>query len=146
MSARTNARNRSASYGYAPRAAKRIATAGMSHFEALEAIIRRNLRGVYRADALFAVGMHPERPGNSLHREDFDRLWATVQGMLEIGVRYNRIINTDPKIVGKPRSRMRREERFLVYKRKACRTCRARIEAWPLAARTIYACPRCQSS
>jgi DNA-binding transcriptional ArsR family regulator len=35
-------------------ASKEIATTGMSHFEAIEAIARRNLRGVYRADVLGA--------------------------------------------------------------------------------------------
>lgn len=111
----------------------------------LDQSVLAGVGNVYRADALFAVGIHPERPGNTLDRDEFDRLWETIHAMLTIGVRYNRIINTDPKLLGKPRSRMRREERFLVYKQPTCRTCRAKIESWTLAARTIYACPRCQS-
>ena len=35
-------------------ASKEIATAGMSHFEAIEAVTGRNLRGIYRADVLGA--------------------------------------------------------------------------------------------
>ena len=100
---------------------------------------------VYRADALFAGGIHPERPGNSLGQDEFDQLWDTICEMLKIGVRYNKIINVDPKVLGKPRSRMRREERFLVYKRDKCRECRSDIQRWQLAARTMYACPQCQS-
>ena len=75
---------------------------------------------IYRADVLFATGIHPSRPGNSLDRSEFDRLWSTLTRFLQFGLKYNRIINADPRDVGKPRSRMTREERLLVYKRDFC--------------------------
>ncbi len=99
---------------------------------------------VYRAEALFVNRLHPERAGNTLDREAFDRLWKTLVSMLRIGVKYNRIITADPVLVGKPPGRMTRGERLLCYKKPFCPECEAEIETWELGARTMYACPVCQ--
>ena len=100
---------------------------------------------VFRADLLYSLRIHPERPGRSLERTQFDQLWQTLQRMLRIGVKYNRIVTADPAEVGKSPGRMRREERLLVYKKQACRECGQIIASWKLGGRTIYACQRCQS-
>ena len=89
---------------------------------------------VYRSEVLHLLGMHPERKGNSLSQDEFDEMWKLIVELLEIGKRHNRIIIADPKEVGKPRSRMNREERLLVYKKDFCRRCEAPIETWKLAA------------
>ncbi len=99
---------------------------------------------VYRSEVLHLLGMHPERKGNSLSQNEFDEMWKLIVELLEIGKRHNRIIIADPKEVGKPRSRMNREERLLVYKKEFCRRCEAPIETWKLAARKVFACPICQ--
>jgi endonuclease-8 len=100
---------------------------------------------VFRSDVLFALKIHPERPGRSLDRTEFDRLWETLGRMLKTGVKYNRIITADPAEFGKTAGRMRREERLLVYKKQSCRDCGRIIDAWKLGARTVYACQRCQA-
>ena len=64
--------------------------------------------------------------------------------LLKIGVRYNRIIIAEPEEIGKPRSRMNRTERLLVYKQPYCGRCDTEIESWLLGARKIFACPTCQ--
>jgi endonuclease-8 len=99
---------------------------------------------IYRADALFAIGVHPERAGRSVSREEFDDLWSTLTRMMRTGLRYNRIINVDPKRFGKPPSRLSRDERLLVYKRDYCLDCHGEIESWDCGARRIFACPQCQ--
>ena len=99
---------------------------------------------VYRSEVLHLLGIHPARPGNSLAKKDFDALWSKLVSLLRIGVRYNRIIVAEPDEVGKPRGRMSRQERLLVYKRETCIRCDAAIESWLLGARTIFACPKCQ--
>ncbi len=99
---------------------------------------------VYRSEVLHLLEIHPERPGNSLSREEFDSLWAKLVSLLEIGVRYNRIIIAEPDEVGKPRSRMNRQERLLIYKRDTCVRCDSKVESWLLGARKIFACPKCQ--
>lgn len=99
---------------------------------------------VYRAEAMFVNRLNPERPGNSLSRDEFDSLWQSVVEMLRLGVKYDRIITADPADVGKPRGRMNRSERLLCYKKELCPRCEAAIETWDLGARKIYACPSCQ--
>lgn len=99
---------------------------------------------VYRSEVLFLLGIHPETPGRDLSRDWLEALWDELVRLMEIGVRYNRIIVADPKDVGKPRSRMNRSERLQVYKRQRCVACDTSIESWQLGARKIYACPTCQ--
>lgn len=99
---------------------------------------------VYRAEVLFVQGIHPERKGNELTRQEFDSLWARLVELLNIGVKYNRIIIADPKEIGKPRSRMSRDERLLIYKHKVCSRCDGPVDWWELGARKAYACKRCQ--
>lgn len=99
---------------------------------------------VYRSEVLHLLGIHPETPGQALSREQFDSLWSQLRSLLQIGVRYNRIIIAHPEDVGKPRSRMNRDERLLVYKREHCVRCDSAIQTWLLGARKVYACERCQ--
>jgi endonuclease-8 len=99
---------------------------------------------VYRAEILHLLQIHPERKANSLQRQEFDALWQLTVRLLQIGKRYNRIIIADPADVGKPRARMTRDERLLVYKKEFCSHCDGPIESWLLAARKVFACPRCQ--
>ena len=56
---------------------------------------------IYRADALFDAGIHPERAGNSLERSDFDCLWTFLDRTMHIGKKYNKIINVLPEDIGK---------------------------------------------
>ena len=93
---------------------------------------------------LHLIGIHPETPGRVLTRKQVESLWSKLRSLLEIGVKYNRIVIADPKEVGKPRSRMNRDERLLVYKKRVCIRCDAGIESWELGARQVYACPKCQ--
>ena len=37
-----------------------------------------------------------------------------------------------------------RGERLRVYKHDRCTACQTKVESWQLAARTVYACPKCQ--
>ena len=99
---------------------------------------------IYRSEVLYLMGIHPDTPSRDLSRGKFDALWTEMQRLLQIGVRYNQIIVTDPQVVGKPRSRMRREERLLVYKQERCSRCKTRIQSWDLAARKVFACVKCQ--
>jgi endonuclease-8 len=102
------------------------------------------LGNIYRAEILFLLGIHPEQSGSSLSRDQFDKLWKMCVDLLQIGVRYNRIITVDPAETGKPASRLKRDETLLVYKKNQCSTCNAKIKKWTLGARTMYACEKCQ--
>ena len=99
---------------------------------------------VYRAEVLFLLGIHPERAGNQITRAEFDTLWDRLVELLQIGVKYNRIIIADPADIGKARSKMNRQERLLIYKQKACTKCDGPVRWWEFGARKAYACDRCQ--
>lgn len=99
---------------------------------------------IYRSEVLHLLDIHPDRPANTLTREEFDAFWELLVELLEIGVKYNRIIIADPADVGKPRSRMTRQERLLVYKKPHCSYCESPIASWLLAARKVFACTKCQ--
>lgn len=88
---------------------------------------------VFRAEALFVSGIDPRRPANSIERDEFDRLWATLRGMLRDGVRRGRIVT-----VG-------RDGRY-VYRRagEPCHRCGTPVTAERMAGRPLYACPGCQ--
>jgi endonuclease VIII len=100
---------------------------------------------VYRSEILHLLNIHPDRLANTLTRDEFDALWNLTVELLQIGKRYNRIIVANPADVGKPRSRMNHSERLLVYKKEFCARCESPVESWKLAARTVFACPTCQS-
>lgn len=99
---------------------------------------------VFRAEALFVNGIHPEQPGRSLLAEQRDALWDTVRSMLRQGVKDNRIVTVDPKEVGIARSRITRRDATYVYKREMCLRCGSPIQRWAMGGRTCYACPGCQ--
>lgn len=100
---------------------------------------------VYRADILFLLGIHPERLCNSIERETFEELWALTVKLLNVGVKYNRIITANHEALGKTPSRLNARERLVCYKKTRCIECGARIRKWTLGARTMYACEKCQS-
>jgi endonuclease-8 len=103
---------------------------------------------VYRLEALFVNGIHPERPANSLSRAEFDALWATLRTMLRHGVEEHRIVTVHPsERTGAGSNGVESvgpEDAFYVYQQHRCRRCGGPVRAWRLGARTVYACERCQ--
>ena len=99
---------------------------------------------VYRAEALFVVGIHPDRPGKSLSRSEFDQLWELLSDWLKLGVKYNRIITADASRFGKTPSRLTKNERLMIYKKDSCGECGKAVQTWSCGARTVYACVSCQ--
>jgi endonuclease-8 len=97
---------------------------------------------VYRAEALFVEGIHPQRPGASLSDDELQSLWSTVSAMLRQGVRDNRIITVDRSLL--PQGRARRGEATYVYHRDTCLRCGSQVRTVRLAARDCYFCPQCQ--
>ncbi len=100
---------------------------------------------IYRSEILHLLGIHPETPGQELDRKQVESLWVQLKSLLEIGAKYNRIIIADPRDIGKPRGRMNRDERLLVYKQPACSRCDCEIQDWMLGGRKVFACPKCQA-
>ena len=94
---------------------------------------------IYRAEILFKSGVHPEEPGNSLARAQFDKIWHHSCDLLERGFKTGSIITVDPE-EGLPAPWTRR----YVYNQSRCGRCNSSIKSWDIATRTAYACPTCQ--
>ncbi len=101
---------------------------------------------VYRAELLFLLGVHPDRPACEIDRAAFDDLWHLLRRLLAAGERRGRIITIIPQDRSRPPSRLRSDERLYVYRRtgQPCRRCGTPIRSWELGGRPVFACPRCQ--
>jgi endonuclease-8 len=106
----------------------------------LDQSVIAGIGNVFRAEALFACGLHPSRPAASLIRAEFDRLWATVRVMMRRAVDDGRIVTVDPP-AGRSRAEVPEDEARYVYKQACCRRCGASVASWILGGRTAYACP-----
>ena len=100
---------------------------------------------VYRAEVLFVHGVHPELPARDLPEETWRSMWATLVEWMRYGARYGRIVTTDSAEIGRPRSKMTRDQSLHVYKRAHCRRCGTEIRRWEIANRWSYACETCQT-
>lgn len=101
---------------------------------------------VFRCEVLFCEGIDPHMPSRDLTRQQFDGLWGRLVGMLRAGRRSGRIITVDPAQLGITRRAMHPEDWRYVYRRNGlpCRRCGTAVVSFPMAARTMYACPDCQ--
>lgn len=100
---------------------------------------------VYRAEALFVLGIHPGRPGNDCSEEELAALWTTLTAMLRQGVKDRRIITVDRRRHPLPKGRPRRGDSTHVYHRDRCLECGSEIATVELGGRPCYYCPTCQS-
>ena len=99
---------------------------------------------IFRAEILFLLGIHPCRLAKDLSREEFDNLWSLAKRLLEIGVKYNRIITVPKQVGGKPLTRLSNEERVHIYKKESCPKCYRPVEQIDSAGRSLYFCSYCQ--
>ncbi|MDX1690438.1 MAG: DNA-formamidopyrimidine glycosylase family protein [Acidimicrobiia bacterium] len=102
---------------------------------------------VYRAEALFLEGVHPEVRARDLDDDAVGALWDRLVDLLVAGERAGRIVTVDPDEVGASSTRdLDRSERLYVYKRagEPCRRCGTEIQRWEMGNRSIWACPACQ--
>jgi DNA-formamidopyrimidine glycosylase len=101
---------------------------------------------VYRAEALYVLGIAPHRPADTLTRAEFDALWETLVRMLKAGVRAGRIVTTEPADRDRRSGRPSDADRHYLWRRTdlPCRRCGEPIRTEVLGARHAYWCPVCQ--
>ncbi len=113
----------------------------------LDQKVMAGVGNVYRAEALFVHGISPQRPANTVTREEFDGLWTTLVEMLNKGVADRRIITVaddEIGVFGTPRHKIQSKEAVYVYKKENCMRCDTPIRRWDMAGRWAYECPTCQ--
>lgn len=110
---------------------------------------------VYRAEALFRAGVHPEVPGRSVGDAVLGGMWDDLVVLMRSGVRTGRIVTTEPehRIGPGPGARGRsggragwRDVAHYVYRRQGlpCRVCGTPVETAVMVGRNVFWCPVCQ--
>jgi endonuclease VIII len=99
---------------------------------------------IYRTELLFRARLSPDQPGQSLTKAIFNRLWKDAVKLLNIGVKYNRIITVDLDDASKPASKLRYGERTLIFAKSTCPTCAGPITRFEIAKRRAFRCDHCQ--
>jgi len=92
---------------------------------------------IYRAEILFKAGIHPEQPGYTLRKEEFDLLWHHSVDLLHRGFQTGSILTVDPEeacVLGSPWTRR------YTYNQSRCGRCKSPVKTWEMAARTVYCC------
>jgi endonuclease-8 len=100
---------------------------------------------IYRAEALYLAGIHPLRPSGHVGRPEWDNLWRIVRALMRRGVvqsEIRTILRGEPP--AHPLSGRGDGDAFYVYQQEICRRCATPIREFPLSARRMFACPRCQ--
>lgn len=113
----------------------------------LDQSVLAGLGNVYRAEVLFANGIHPLRPGTTCSDDELAAVWSTAVEMLRAGVKANRIVTVKrAELDLPPRTRIARREATYVYKRDRCLRCTTLIVMLDVGNRTSYHCPTCQAA
>ncbi len=111
----------------------------------LDQSVLAGVGNVFRAEALFVNGIHPERPGADCSPEELLALWGTIVGMLRKGVKDNRIVTVAASELDLPKGqRIRRGDATYVYHRDRCLRCGTAVRTVTLGGRSCYYCPICQ--
>ena len=102
---------------------------------------------IYRAEILFRARMDPHRPGREISAAAWDALWTDLASLLRDGVETGRIVTTEPADRRRASGKVRREDAVYVAHRagRPCRVCGTPVLAEPMAGRTLYWCPVCQT-
>ena len=99
---------------------------------------------IYRNEALFLSGIHPRLSTRRITRKQWDDLWRTLQALMRRGAAKGEIRTVDPREPIHPRVFRDPGEDFYVYRQERCRRCGTVLQEFPLSARRMFACPRCQ--
>ncbi len=112
----------------------------------LDQSVVAGIGNVYRAEALFLEGIHPDTPARDLSDEQVASLWRTLVEQLRLGEKAGRIVTVTPEDAGVERRSQIKRGRLYAYKRagRPCRRCGTPIERWQVAGRKMWACPACQ--
>ncbi len=99
---------------------------------------------IYADESLFAAGIHPERTGDSLTLEEFEKLYQAIRKVLQQGIEYRGTSITDyVDGEGQPGDF---QNCLQVYRRtgQECLCCAGVIQRVKVGGRSSHFCPHCQ--
>ena len=105
---------------------------------------------VYRAEALFVHGIHPQLPGRALTREQWDALWADLVDAAARRRAARQDRDAAPRArpaAGRTRPSARCARAVYVYRRtgEPCLVCGTPVAHAQHLARNLFWCPGCQA-
>ena len=102
------------------------------------------LGNIYADEALFAAGIHPRRPANTLSEADVQRLHEAIRAVLVQAVGFRGSSFRDYVNVGGEEGENQRHVRVFRRTGEPCFTCGALIERIKVAGRSTHFCLQCQ--
>jgi endonuclease-8 len=99
---------------------------------------------IYRTELLFRARLSPNMAGREMHRHVFNRLWKDAVKLLNIGVKYNRIITVDLDKISTHPNKLRYREQTLIFGKSHCPICNSAITRFEIAKRRAFRCDLCQ--
>lgn len=102
---------------------------------------------IYRAEALFIVGISPHRTGARVSVARLRTLWDVICQLMARGLDLGRIVTVDPNDAPEPPLPEDPEaSRFYVYHRtgRPCLRCGGPVAEAPMQGRRLFWCPGCQ--
>ena len=101
---------------------------------------------VYRAEVLFRHGVHPDRPGTTVSRAEWDAIWSDLVEMMAVGVDAGVMHVVRPEHDHGAPSYAPDRPRTYVYRRagEPCRICGTPVRHTVMRARNLFWCPTCQ--
>ncbi|MCX6725791.1 MAG: bifunctional DNA-formamidopyrimidine glycosylase/DNA-(apurinic or apyrimidinic site) lyase [Candidatus Shapirobacteria bacterium] len=99
---------------------------------------------IYANEALFMAGINPQRPANKITKKETEKLYQSLEKVLQLGLRYRGASDNDYlDIFGHKGSY---QEHFLVYGRqgKPCPNGVGLIKRIKIGGRGTFYCPQCQ--
>lgn len=99
---------------------------------------------IYRNEALFLAGIHPRRSTRRITRAEWENLWRVLQELMRRGAAKGETRTVEPGEPIHPLASRDPDDDFYVYRQERCRRCGTTLREFPLSARRMFACPRCQ--
>lgn len=105
---------------------------------------------IYRAEVLYRQRIDPFMEGRLLRRQEWQRIWDDLVGLMRTGVSQGRIDTVlpehEPEAMGRPPRIDPHGGEVYVYRRagQPCLVCGTPIRKQALVGRNLFWCPRCQ--
>ncbi len=106
----------------------------------MDQAVMAGIGNIYRSEILWRQRIHPERPGRSLPRPDFDRIWRDAVHLLAIGVEHDAIITNEAADAAESKY----GERVNIFEKETCPACDSAIRRFEIAGRRAFVCETCQ--
>ena len=112
----------------------------------LDQTVIAGLGNIYVDESLFAAGIHPLTPANTLNADQIARLNRSIKTTLRRALRHRGSTLRDYRDADGAPGGFQKLHRVYARESRPCRTCRTPIKRIVLGGRSTHFCPNCQSA